>query len=237
MVDDRSSCPSERLHGTESAYRYGCRCSDAREIERLRKKRAREGRAVPKRADAVGTMRRLQALAALGWTPEDLAEQLGMHPSYVKDLRINRRANRVNTSTVEKVTDLFERLSATPGPSVRTRQHAERQGWAPPLAWDDDAIDNPDAKPVTGEVPRSRIDLDDLAFLKTTGMTEAEYAARVGVVPDSIERARERQRERTNTAIARAQEAAEQAPVSWASAPTMAAALNEAFGDTHELAS
>lgn len=29
----------------------------------------------------------------------------------------------------------------------RARRHATAQGWPPPLAWDDDDIDNPDASP------------------------------------------------------------------------------------------
>jgi hypothetical protein len=229
------SCDAAR-HGDHNAYRRGCRCPEAVESRRLYMKRWREGRLQPGMVPAVGVTRRLQALSALGWTVNDIAARMGTTAVNVHQMRRGRSAE-VTRMVAARVNAVYEELSGTAGPSVRVRGHAQRQGWAPPLAWDDDAIDNPDAKPVTASAPRSRIDLDDLAFLKNLGMTDAEYAARVDVAPDSIERARERQRARTNTAIARAQEAAEQAPLSWASAPTMAAALNEAFGDTHELAS
>jgi hypothetical protein len=37
-----------------------------------------------------------------------------------------------------------------PGPSHRTRARARALGYAPPLAWDDDAIDDPSAQPCPG---------------------------------------------------------------------------------------
>lgn len=86
---------------------------------------------------------------------------------------------------------------------------------------------------------RAAVDLNEVAFLTSCGLSRDHIAARLGVEVRSIERAehREAQRARTQAAVDRAQEAADNQPVNWASAPTMQAALNHAFGDDHAMAS
>jgi hypothetical protein len=88
---------------------------------------------------------------------------------------------------------------------------------------------------------RARVDLDEVDFLTSCGFSRDHIASRLGVQVSALDRAelREAQRARTQAAVAdavaavaRAQQAAEDSePVSWASAPTMQRALNEAFGD------
>jgi hypothetical protein len=99
--------------------------------------------------------------------------------------------------------------------------------------------------------------MEDWDHLRRSGVEWRDAHQRLGVTRSAFERAYERaraagdpraleghgqraqrQRAATQAAVERAHHASQQqAPVSWASAPTMAAALNEAFGDTHELAS
>ncbi|WP_329123945.1 hypothetical protein [Streptomyces sp. NBC_01353] len=43
----------------------------------------------------------------------------------------------------------YEALSMRTGTSAKTRLRAQRSGWAPPLAWDDDTIDDPHGVPQT----------------------------------------------------------------------------------------
>lgn len=87
---------------------------------------------------ALGTLRRVQALVAIGWTIAELARRLD-----IPRLRLDRLDERshVQAQTARAVDALFRELCMTPGPSNRARRAAERKGWPPPLAWDD--IDNP----------------------------------------------------------------------------------------------
>lgn len=104
--------------------------------------------------DATGTRRRLQALVAIGWAQAQLARRLGMTPANLS--AIMRRA-QVLAATARKVQVLYGELSMSLPPdetphqrasSSRARGYAEARRWPPPLAWDDDAIDDPAAKAV-----------------------------------------------------------------------------------------
>jgi hypothetical protein len=107
----------------------------------------------PRRMDATGTRRRLQALVAVGWTLTKIGEQAGWSHGNVSVLL---RAERVFVATERTVRDLYDALwnQVPPGDSPQgryasdqSRQLAEREGWPPPMAWDDDDIDDPAAKP------------------------------------------------------------------------------------------
>jgi hypothetical protein len=106
-------------------------------------------------AAATGTMRRLQALAVLGWSPRLLAAELGMHTSAVRLVRDGERA-RIRSATAEAVTALYAKLWDRPPPeatgperiaATKTRDHARHREWVPPMAWDDDTIDDPAGRP------------------------------------------------------------------------------------------
>lgn len=111
---------------------------------RLLKVTARDAMAASDRVPALGSRRRAHALAALGWSITEQAAQLGM-PQSAYSSSINRA--QVTSARAHQIADLYERLSGTLGPSDRARALAETHGWAPPLAWDDDDLDNPLARP------------------------------------------------------------------------------------------
>jgi hypothetical protein len=98
---------------------------------------------------ADGTRRRLRAL---GWTAGDLATRLHMSPSRVCILA-GTRATRVHHRTAAAVRRLYDQLSMTVPTHhpdwllTRQRRLCAAKGWLPPLAWNDDEIDNPDARP------------------------------------------------------------------------------------------
>lgn len=100
--------------------------------------------------DRAGTQRRLRALVALGWTARHLATRLRMSSRTMHQLLADDPA-RVRASTRARVAALHDELAMTlPPPSrgtTRARRIAARRGWAPPLAWDDDTIDDPAACP------------------------------------------------------------------------------------------
>jgi hypothetical protein len=103
---------------------------------------------------AVGVARRLQALAAVGWSTEDLAPLLRTSATNAIRWR-NSRGTLVTARTHAKVAALYDAVWDRPPPGrygVKVRRLAARAGWFPPAAWDDDLIDDPAARPasVTG---------------------------------------------------------------------------------------
>lgn len=115
----------------------------------------------PLTIDATGTRRRLHALMRLGWPADLLAARFGVSGPAVRAWARNERVRR---STAAKVADLYDRLCWTVGPSTKTRARAVAAGWPPPLAWDDDTIDDPAARPSTGAyADRKRAPVDEIA--------------------------------------------------------------------------
>lgn len=111
--------------------------------------------------DATGTVRRVQALACLGWSLDRLAGEAGLDR---QPLDHALSGAKVSARTARAVMEAYERLWDTPpvgrdsqerGGITRTIRRAQALGWAPPLAWDDDAIDNPAAAPL------HRLDTDE----------------------------------------------------------------------------
>lgn len=98
--------------------------------------------------DATGTMRRLQALAAIGYSSPRLAELLGTHRSVIGRIARGEQPT-VEIPTAEAVARAYRTLSRVPGGNVRARNDARRSGWYGPAAWDGAAIDDPQAVPET----------------------------------------------------------------------------------------
>lgn len=93
---------------------------------------------------SVGTGRRLEGLAVLGWSWAELDAKLGL-PAHTLAFRRSRR--RVSAAYARQVRDLYDRLSMRLGPSAHARNRARAKGWIPPLAWDEDDIDDPRTVP------------------------------------------------------------------------------------------
>jgi hypothetical protein len=145
--------PDDPRHGTYAGYNAGCRlqcCRDAAaryqrglDWDRL------NGRS--RSVDKFGTVRRIRALQALGWSAEELSRRIGHSRAYLH-MVINHTRGTVHRTTAEKVAAVYDELCMTPGPSPLTRTRARRNGWLPPLAYDD--IDAPDglARPTDATV-------------------------------------------------------------------------------------
>lgn len=113
---------------------------------------------------SVGASRRLQALACLGWSVNRLSAETGLDRQRLDQAL---RGGVVVASTVRAVAAAYERLWDQPPPtsdrgerisSSCTRRRAEASGWAPPLAWDDDTIDDPNATPALDDVDEDQVD-------------------------------------------------------------------------------
>lgn len=101
-----------------------------------------------------GTVRRIQALQALGWRHCDLHSASGVNTGLI----LSQPGRWVTVRTHAAIARAYDELSMRPGPSARTRSRAQRKGWLTPLHWDEDEIDDPRAWPRFGV--EDSVDLD-----------------------------------------------------------------------------
>ncbi|MEV0917885.1 hypothetical protein AB0I93_26955 [Streptomyces sp. NPDC049967] len=94
----------------------------------------------------LASRRRLQALYAIGHGQLSIASNSDINHSTVSHV-VNGRYETVNGAFAARVRDVYSELSKTAGPSIKARRRAERAGWAPPAAWDDERLDDPTAHP------------------------------------------------------------------------------------------
>lgn len=146
--------------------------------------------------DGTGTARRVQALHTLGWSVAKIAERAGLDRA-----RLDRTLHGGDTlvETRDAVAAAYDALWATPAPTgtkweriaaSAARNTATRNRWAPPLAWDDDTIDNPEATPDLGEpAGRAKFEVEDIEWvLQNDPVATAEQVAhRLGVTKDAIQ--------------------------------------------------
>ena len=156
--------PDDPRHGTSAGYIAGCRdqcCWLAK--QRYDKRRRLEFHTTGRyrKVSNRGAIRRIQALQAIGWSVPEIAKRCSINHRHLYSLA---RHPMIYTSTFEAIARAFDEmamtlpLERTTGErisSARARNHAARNGWAPPLAWDD--IDN-DPRP-NGQ-RRTRADYD-----------------------------------------------------------------------------
>jgi hypothetical protein len=94
---------------------------------------------------AIGFVRRMRGLTALGWPSMLIAERLGVHG---KDKLNNMvRQTAIGYQRWAAMRDLYDELSGTPGPSRRSVAVGRRFQYMPPLAWEGIDIDDPRAQP------------------------------------------------------------------------------------------
>jgi len=201
--------PEDPRHGTTRGFHAGCRDRCCRRAiaryEKATKYRKQAGIvwAIP----AAGTQRRIQALMALGWTSTDIAQVCGYrHRNSV--LRVlngqgGRPCRWVERQTFRNIAAAYERLSMTlpeqTGYRKRARTIAQSKGYAPPLAWDDDSIDDPAAKPSGSWRPVAARPAAELlaewAHLRGLGVSAHHAARQLGVTVEAVEKAIERTKE------------------------------------------
>jgi transcriptional regulator with XRE-family HTH domain len=152
--------------------------------------------------DSAGTRRRVQALVTIGWPQARIAAEAGMSPS---NFGQTLQRERVYAGTARTVRRIYDRLWNTlPDESdrhsragiARARNYAAERGWVPPLAWGDDAIDDPARKPADGwkRPARARLRSADLAedaeeLFRREGYTREHAAERLGVSLSALEMA------------------------------------------------
>lgn len=160
---------------------------------------------------AAGTQRRLQALMARSWSLQTLARTAGLRAP--KLARALENPATITPEFASEVRAAYDQLwNREPPRQTQTErelaeaasQTARLRGWAPPLAWDDEQIDNPKAEPSAGwqrsgrKTLRSPDLLEDAEFVRSSGgyqkASVGDVAQRLGVTRAQLEKAISRQR-------------------------------------------
>jgi len=136
--------------------------------------------------DATGTLRRLRALVTLGWSISELGRRLDKTPSNMHTMIWSPQVLEV---TRRRVAALYDELWDAPPVTTtkeqrqsasRARNYAAAHRWAPPLAWDDDTIDDPDAAPEGMSAVRPLSIHEQVVELLEIGYSVTELPSRVG---------------------------------------------------------
>lgn len=146
---------------------------------------------------ALGTTRRLRALGAMGWTLQSIA---GHVPLTTKTLSLLMAGAQpyVTRDAAQHIARAYDHLCMRRGPSEQSRIVAQRKGWAPPLAWDEGTMDDPNATPDPNAIPDhedrpdAELNMSQFMELLDFGQLPEQAAARVGVTLGAIEAAARR---------------------------------------------
>lgn len=204
-------------HGTIRAYIADkCGCPPCRKAwsRRIKLYRHHVASGTPLTVSPVGVARRLQALAACGWSAVDIARLLDTDKQIVAKWRAGQ-THYVMPATARKIAAVYDQVWDQPPPgrySVKIRNVATRHGWLPPLAWDDSRIDDPNYQPAVlepdteldevavqriidgtlhiGRNSRSLERIEAIRRLAASGNPDATIAHRIGMAPDAVTQAR-----------------------------------------------
>lgn len=132
---------------------------------------------------STGTTRRIRSLIAAGWCHRDIKARTGIQSARL----LHRRSPVVMRRVHDAIKDVYDSLGHIPGPSYVNRGVGRARGYVPPLAWDDEVIDDPDAEPNYGPRPRrQRCWLEDIEELVRLGATTQQIADRLGVARGTV---------------------------------------------------
>lgn len=85
---------------------------------------------------ATGSMRRLRALARMGWGIVAISQATGISTVTITYVR-NGQKKTVSAGVHQRIVEFYQKHEVTPGPSKGTAELAAKNKWLPPLAWDD----------------------------------------------------------------------------------------------------
>lgn len=134
---------------------------------------------------AIGAQRRIQALAAIGW------HQGALPGVSLSSVSTALRRDRITADLHRRIAAAYDQLAMTLGPG-RPRPYP------PPLAWDDDALDDPAGQPDPAwkPVPIERVRAaraeraEAVAAMTAAGLSAAQIADRLGVARRTVVRYR-----------------------------------------------
>ncbi|MFF9287571.1 helix-turn-helix domain-containing protein [Streptomyces griseosporeus] len=110
---------------------------------------------------ALGATRRIRALYALGHFNWRIAQEAGVSRDTISALAAGLWPT-IKVSADDGIRAAYDRLCMKTGTSAKTRILAQRRGWAPPLAWEEEAIDDPSAVPQFDAEPATATEGENL---------------------------------------------------------------------------
>jgi hypothetical protein len=148
--------PDDPRHGSNAGYVRRCRCNPCRAAHSAenRYRRLHPSPLVP----AVGTHRRIQALHRLGWSAAEISRRAGRSQFWAQQVLLQEKVQQRTADTISRIYDALSMTWNTQAWAPRTAAEARSKGWPPPLAWDDEDLDNPAATPYTDQTP---VDVDE----------------------------------------------------------------------------
>jgi AraC-like DNA-binding protein len=137
--------------------------------------------------DATGTIRRAQALIAIGHPLIWIANETGMSRGALGRV-LNHGHERLTARHAVAIADLYDKWKDHPGANTRARLRAAADGWRTPDYWDDvDHIDDPTFDPAAKQLRIEQVG-EDAAWLKQFGLTVEQIASRLGISRDYVEK-------------------------------------------------
>ena len=145
--------------------------------------------AIPMGPPDILVVRRLQALAAIGWTAAEMAALFEVSQGAIHAWRA--RGRTPSPALLKRIETRWGAASVQPKTghgAACAITHARKNGWAPPAAWDD--IDDPNETPkgVPG-TPPSLTKNEDIAWLIEQGETRQAIAQRFKITEAAVDRA------------------------------------------------
>lgn len=167
--------------------------------------------APPPFVDAIGTVRRIQALVAAGWPMRYLEPRLGIGHNVIQQTLARAELGRpVLSTTAVKVAEGYERLLPIKPPQDgvpelamrRARALAAKRKWAPARYWAafPGCIDDPHFESMYGLTRGDRVVLDALWLEEEHRYPRAVVAERLGMERDALDRAIARWRNKQGAA-------------------------------------
>lgn len=143
-----------------------------------------------------GTIRRVQALMAIGWPQTHIAARIGVTSGRISELL---RRTKVTAATAQLYAELYAELhNQNPADHGIKRNsitlvsnYAVSQGWRGPDYWEDvDRIDDPNFDPdARDDLAASRV--EDAEWLMAGGLDYEQAARRLGISTKTLDRAYE----------------------------------------------
>lgn len=145
---------------------------------------------------AIGALRRIQALAAAGWTGRRIAARADVSASWLFALRPE---SPILIRVAEKLATAYEELrhlkpeenGVLPGHAENARRQAKGNRWPDATYWDEHAADleDPHFEPMYGVTRRLIVAQDANWIMRTAGLDRAATAARLGVDKSYVDHA------------------------------------------------
>lgn len=144
----------------------------------------------------MGTLRRIHALIAIGWTARKIAERAGVSPRWIVELHAEVS---ITLGHATKIATAYEQLrhlapeknGVWAGHAKRSRKRAEDNRWPTVAYWADrmDVIDDPYFEPMYGVTRREIVAQDANELMRISGLDRATAAQRLGVSKAYIDHA------------------------------------------------